>query len=818
MSFPYPDELELLNQPAPEATPEQIDLPEDEFQLTPEEAEPEAEPEQEIRAEDKIEDEELKADLSAICLDIDNADRSLRDWRNRMYKKLAMYWDGDQILYYDDQLQSWAPVAQGGYLIHNNEDIDLDDYAKVINVYKAFGQSIIAALTSQPPRVKYIPSDADIAKDIDTAKAYELIQKKKIEKFNDPEELISKFCKIRYNQGLVFAYIYAKENAKLGYYKEEIKDIRTNQVPVAKCAACGQEINEPPDENGNSTCQSCGMVGPAINDVKEEQEEYVKDYNLIPKHQICIDLYGPLNVEIPLFVTDLEQVPVLTLTTEMHYADVMDQFKLNVKPQTSESYTDQRWTRLPNRYFADAEDLVTVKQRWIRPWAFNIIGDLEKRAKYKSQFPDGVYCIFLDDILVVADPESLDEHWIVGKDPLEDHLQGVPLGKDTIDIQDMTNEMFNLTLDAIEHNVPETFVRPETLDLDQYKTQRAKPGNVTQAKPRAGMALNSDFFETSQSSLSQEHTQFSNKLFEVGQFVSGAMPTIYGGALKGGSNTAKEYESSRQMSLQRLAPHWSVIKRFYASIMRIAVPMYAELMKDDEKVVEESGGSFINVAIEKAKLDGSVGDITFDVKESIPTSWTEQRDVIMSLLPTAAPGSLLGNIFADPENTQLIASHIGITNITIPGDEDRTKQLAEIQEMLKSSAQPNPKAQEFEQQLKTDLNLSQQLMNGEVQPPAPRISSIPPDPMLDNHQLEAMTCRTWLISSVGRWYKNNPDPVLNEAWQNVYLHFTEHNAIVQQQMMQQQQQQADQEVEGSNKKEQGKAEAKEQAKPQNGEQ
>jgi hypothetical protein len=347
-----------------------------------------------------------------------------------------------------------------------------------------------------------------------------------------------------------------------------------------------------------------------------------------------------------------------------------------------------------------------------------------------------------------------------------------------------------------------------------YKSQRAKPGNVTQAKPRAGMALNSDFFETSQSSLSQEHTQFSNKLFEVGQFVSGAMPTIYGGALKGGSNTAKEYESSRQMSLQRLGPHWSVIKRFYAAAMKLAVPMYAELMKDDEKVVEESGGAFVNVVIEKAKLDGSVGDITFDVKESIPSSWTEQRDVVMSLLPTSAPGTLLGNIFADPENVELISSMLGISNITVPGEEDRLKQLAEIQEMIKTTAQPNPKSQEFEQQLQTDLNLSHQFQLGQVQAPAPRISSIQPDPMLDNHQLEAATCRTWLISSVGRWYKSNPDTNIQEAWQNVYLHFTEHNAIVQQQMMAQQQQEMQQGQQDNKTKETDKANAKEQAKPQ----
>jgi hypothetical protein len=107
MSFPYPEDLATLNQEEP--NPMDMVAPEEPLlEEAPVEA-PAPEEEEDIRAEDKIEDDDLKADINAICNDLDNADQSLRNWR-RLYK-LAMLLDGDQILYYDDQLQSWAPAS-----------------------------------------------------------------------------------------------------------------------------------------------------------------------------------------------------------------------------------------------------------------------------------------------------------------------------------------------------------------------------------------------------------------------------------------------------------------------------------------------------------------------------------------------------------------------------------------------------------------------------------------------------------------------------------------------------------------------------------
>ena len=58
-------------------------------------------------------------------------------------------------------------------------------------------------------------------------------------------------------------------------------------------------------------------------------------------------------------------------------------------------------------------------------------------------------------------------------------------------------------------------------------------------------------------------------------------------------------------------------------------------------------------------------------------------------------------------------------------------------------------------------------------------SSIEIDPDVDNHEIEASICRSWLISSAGRLAKvENP-----EGYKNVLLHMKAHMMIVQQQQM-----------------------------------
>ena len=95
----------------------------------------------------------------------------------------------------------------------------------------------------------------------------------------------------------------------------------------------------------------------------------------------------------------------------------------------------------------------------------------------------------------------------------------------------------------------------------------------------------------------------------------------------------------------------------------------------------------------------------------------------------------------EPANVELAVKLIGIPNLAIPGADARKKQLKEISEIIKSFSKENPVG------LPTEV-----------------------DPLVDDHQAEAVTCKRYLISEDGQKLKReNP-----EAYKAVREHFGEH--------------------------------------------
>jgi hypothetical protein len=86
--------------------------------------------------------------------------------------------------------------------------------------------------------------------------------------------------------------------------------------------------------------------------------------------------------------------------------------------------------------------------------------------------------------------------------------------------------------------------------------------------------------------------------------------------------------------------------------------------------------------------------------------------------------------------------------------------------------------QQFQQQAQI---AQQQGQPPQGQPPQEQ-PSVQIDQDVDNHQVEAAICKTWLISSAGRLAKReNPN-----GYKNVLLHMKAHLQIIQQQMQAQQ--------------------------------
>lgn len=701
--------------------------------------------------------------LLQIVQDYDRAEEFVRLQGVRKWRKQMHYWNNLQYLAWDEVARDYK-TAEDIVAEDPQADIDPALYAKVTNVYKAHGEILIGALTSGTPSVRFFPKDADDQEDVTTAKAKSKIAEQ-IQKQNNAKMLLMKTLFILYNQGFVAAYNENKADFRFGSI--DVPDF--SDVPIlnrsAYCPACGadlgsQQISPEDSQVAIPPPQECPQCGMAVQPEYEDEQSSVSQQtgsHQEPKNRECIELYGPMHVKIPMWCRDQFATPYLILETEEDVALVKEIYPELFDRIESTAYPDsyEKEARVPSLYRSDfPRNLCTVQRVWLRPWAFNAyVKGSDQARTLKQKFPDGCYCVIINGSIVAEMiGDKLDDHWTISENPLSESLHAEPIGAAMVPMQDITNELMNITLETCEFGIPEIFADPRVIDFDAYQRQEARPGQISPASAPAGRSLGEGFHEVKAATLSREIELFADRVESVSQFVMGSYPSIYGGIQDGGSGTAKEYEMSKNSALQRLSSTWYIIQVFWTKVIQKSVKSFVKNMKEDEQFVEAKGSNFLNVWIKKADLAGNTQDVEPEISEALPISWAQKRDILLNLIQMNNED--IAAVIRHPENAGLVASMIGVPELYIPGDDDRNKQLYEISRLIR---------EEPIEALPSSIN------------PTGIFSSIPVDPDVDNHEVEAEVCRAWLKSEVGLDAKET-NPI---GHANVLVHLKEHLFFIQ---------------------------------------
>lgn len=723
--------------------------------------------------------EEIQKLLKQVVDHFDQEDRAVRERQIRLWKKLKYYWNGFQRLW-------WSEVAHDWRIFDREESTQTQDqsfYDKPVNVFRAYLESIIAALSVAVPSINCYPDDADNSLDLQTAKAGDKISEL-IYKHNDVILLWIHALYIYCTEGLIAAYNYPKEDAKYGTYSENQYEDVEHTESQAICPTCGAELIDntadlerdefmPDDDDvashdlllnqGKNICPQClEAVDPEYRENKFIVQRLVGVTSKTKSRQ-CIEVYGGLFVKTATYAMKQSDTPYLIFSYETHYANVIEKYERlrdklsgsNSKVGTSASGpydTYERWGRLSTQYNGEyPTNTITVRSCWLRPAAFNVLNDEDDVNKLKKLYPDGAKIVLANDTFCEAENEALDDCWTLTHNPLSDYLQHDPLGLLLTSIQEITNDLISLVLQTIEHGIPQTFASPAVLNFEQYRKSEASPGSIFPAIPPAGKSLSEGFYEVKTATLSAEVQPFAERTQQMGQLVSGALPSLFGGAQPNSSRTAAQYAMSRSQALQRLQTPWKMLTIWWKDIFGKVIPAYIKDVADDERIVDkDENGNFINVFIRKAELQGKIGSIELEASENLPITWAQKKDIIMQLMQAANP--LVMEALSSPENIPLVAQAIGLDDFSIPGEDDREKQYEEIKLLLESEPiqNINPQTQQPEEMPSVDI-----------------------EPMIDNNAIHADICRHWAISSAGRLAK-----IENQAgYKNVLLHMERHVKI-----------------------------------------
>lgn len=723
-------------------------------------------------------DEEDPEEIEKLLLEVftyaEKEDLDLRYNLIRQWKRNDYYFNNIQKIFFDGTARDFRSLD--AIMSQFEEFANVDDI-KTINIYRATAESLVAALSIAAPNVEFTPDDAEEPKDLDTAEAYSKIAEL-VSRHNNAQLMLVKALVQLYNTGVIFGYNYFKTDPAYGTVDIPSK---TRQVPVIKanlnCATCGETIEpniDPSTINPQApvSCPLCGAQNPPqITPTTIEYVEEVTNYEKTPKGRAQFDIFSPTYVKVSLYARNQPACGYVILRIEDHIAKLKTIYEteddkvtgkdgITISAGGGDTQLYERWGRIPIEYAGTMpKDMTTLRTGWLRPWYFNVLDNKENASKLIAKYPDGVKVSVINDQIVDIEEEKLDDRWTISIDPRANFIHAEPAGNAMIPLQDSENDIFNLGLQSIEYGIPETYVHPKTVNLNKYKKTKASPGMMVNAVPySADTKLADAFYQSKTAVLSSEYTTFAQSLTAKEQFVSGSVPSIFGGTAEGQPQTATVYTESRNRALQRLQLTWQVMSVFWNGLIYKCCRDFAQNLRDDVSYAKKQNGTFVNVWIRKSQLEGSVGHVEPETNGQLPQSWGQKKDFIMSLVQMVPDSPVVAAIMTNPNNAENLKQVTGMPDFYIPGENDAKKQWAEYYEL--SVAKPNGQP--------PDPNTNPAMQE-------PQKPSVLPDIDVDDHDTHMKVLKNILVSPVGTaLYNTNP-----AGYQNCILHYREHEMMLQ---------------------------------------
>lgn len=685
---------------------------------------------------------------------------AVRRHKVRQWREAEEFWRGNQNIWFSTKDSAWHTPFERDDV--GREDMPRFDYS--INVYRPWGLSIIAALVQAPPKIQYMPVSAESQDDIATAKAASRVAEL-VARNNKLDVLRVKKAYYLWNEGVFATYIrFIVDGGLFGYHSEpEIEDRLIQVLPDRwECPNCDAHLPAAAPTaaavltGGPVGCNECGTL---MGQESFRPAEHVKasvpvGAKQVPNGAEKLDCFGPLYFKVPPQAQGQQDCYYFICCEEMHEAVLRAAYPQHAnqidQPGASGEDTYERIVRLS---LADAQGswnslpmshLVTYKRAWLRPQAFWAHCDEAMRGRLLRAFPEGVRVEFAGDVFLHAESERLDDCWSLCPGQPGVGAYKDPLGADAISIQRQINDSANI---LAEHramaSAPPILYDARFISGDALTRKRMQPGSyVPVVIETAGVqrSLASMIFQPAYR-VDPQLWNDGERLAEAGQFITGALPSIFGGGMPN-LKTAAAYAQSRDQAMGRLSLVWKQMREAEAREMTLAIECFRRNRTEDvEVVVEGKGEGFQSEYIRLGEIRGNViARPTAD--EDFPQSFSSIRESLQGILNSKEPELL--DIIGAPVNRPIVSHYMGLPELVDPSDDNRSKQFMEIEGLMRSA--PIPRS------------------DGSLAP------SIPPEPDIDDHPVHIQTIKDWAVSSAGLQAK----AAAPEGYANVVLHLKAH--------------------------------------------
>jgi hypothetical protein len=746
----------------------------------------------------------------------------------RRIRQARLFWQGLQYAWWNPNDMNWHLPYEN----RSSDDRQLEEmprYQFVTNFYQGFGLSFIAVLSQDVPSVRFYPQSAQSLDDIGAARAASDVAEL-IERNNEVENLLSTIGYFLWTDGKLGAYVrYIADGQRFGFHEEQL--LAALEIPLGEdkyvCPKCGKESAAPdtsvgatlgspgadgaeastggasPSPTSIEDCPGCGAAL-AEKDLRKAERVTVPRVigtRRVPNGQEVISIAGGLELNTPVWANEMHEYPYLQWQAEVHRAKLKAAYphaasRIEAAPSQGPDDVYARVSRLsveqglPSIHPGDAlMNLITFDRTWLRPWAFYSIEDEAVRNELLAMFPDGCYCGFAGDVYCESRSESMDDHWRVLHALPGDGQNRPSVGDSLVQVQERYNVLSNMQAETYEYGIPPIYADPQVLDFDALANQVAEPAAHFPARARPGQPLAAGFFQPAPAQVPPDMIRHQQDLIgPVAQFLTGLFPAIFGGNMED-VKTASGYALARDQAMGRLGLVWRRTKQFYADVLLLAVDCFRQNRPADAEIpLLGPDGTLDARMIRSADLKGNICAHP-EADETFPRLKSQQRAVLQQLFSLNDP--LIQEALAEPANIGYIKNVLGLTELVVPGEDSRNKQLREIQQLLASapiviSMHPSGAAhvapgfipahlcrEESNTTESSNAALEDSALKGGAtqsgaanshespvtshQPQALVLPSVPVDQLLDDHAVEFEECKRWANSEAGQAAKmTNP--------------------------------------------------------------
>ncbi len=652
----------------------------------------------------------------------------------RRIRQARLFWQGLQYAWWNPNDMNWhLPFEQ-----RFSDDRALEEmprYQFVTNFYQGFGLSFIAVLSQDVPSVRFYPQSAQSLEDISAARAASDVAAL-IEQNNHIEHLLTSIGYFLWTDGKLGAYVrYVADGQRFGFREENV--LEALEIPLGEdvyvCPQCGKETGlaaetrsaedqenprqlesdraamvgaqlYPESSRGNAApllgTISCAQCGTELSDTNLRRAERVTVPRIagtrrVPNGQEVISIAGGLELNTPVWANEMHEYPYLQWQAEVHRAKLKAAYphaadKIEASPSQDAEDVYARVSRLsveqglPSIHPGDAlMNLITFDRTWLRPWAFYSVEDAEVRAELLALFPEGCYVAFAGDAYCESRSESMDDHWRVLHALPGDGQNRPSVGDSLVQVQERYNVLSNMQAETYEYGIPPIYADPQVLDFDALANQVAEPAAHFPARARPGQPLAAGFFQPAPAQVPPDMLRHQQDLIgPVAQFLTGLFPAVFGGNMED-VKTASGYALARDQALGRLGLVWRRMKQFYADVLLLSVDVFRKNRPNDAEIpLLGPDGVFDSHVIRIADLKGNIC-VHPEADETFPRLKSQQRGVLQQMFSINDP--MIQRALTEPANLGYIKNVLGLTELVIPGEESRNKQLREIQQLLASA-------------------------------------------------------------------------------------------------------------------------------------